>query len=104
MSSNESAVTLRITGMTCASCANRIERRLNRVDGVEASVNFATEHAHVVAAQRTRTARVQSVREGRVKGSRPSLPLEQYAGRYTGRFYGDAIVTLDAVAAAGGVG
>ncbi len=38
---------LPITGMTCASCANRIERKLNRLDGVEATVNYATEHAAV---------------------------------------------------------
>ena len=36
-----------ITGMTCASCANRIERKLNKLDGVTASVNYATEKAHV---------------------------------------------------------
>ena len=36
--------------MTCASCAARIERRLNRLDGVEATVNFATEEANVRAA------------------------------------------------------
>jgi Cu+-exporting ATPase len=42
-------VDLDITGMTCASCANRIERRLNQLDGVEASVNYALETAHVVA-------------------------------------------------------
>ncbi|UQN31694.1 heavy metal translocating P-type ATPase [Brachybacterium kimchii] len=35
--------------MTCASCANRIERKLNKLDGVEASVNFATESARVTA-------------------------------------------------------
>jgi Cu+-exporting ATPase len=40
-------IDLSITGMTCASCANRIERRLNRIDGVTASVNYATELAHV---------------------------------------------------------
>ncbi|WJL97331.1 heavy metal translocating P-type ATPase [Microbacterium sp. ET2] len=33
--------------MTCASCANRIERKLNKLDGVTASVNYATEMAHV---------------------------------------------------------
>ena len=33
--------------MTCASCANRIEKRLNSLDGVEASVNYATEAASV---------------------------------------------------------
>ena len=38
---------LPITGMTCASCANRIERRLNKLDGVTASVNYATERAAV---------------------------------------------------------
>ena len=40
-------VDLDITGMTCASCANRIERKLNKIDGVQASVNFATERATV---------------------------------------------------------
>src|SRR6266545_7238381 len=40
-------VELPITGMTCASCANRIERKLNRLDGVSASVNYATETATV---------------------------------------------------------
>ncbi|GAB3879931.1 heavy metal translocating P-type ATPase [Terrabacter terrigena] len=41
---------LDITGMTCASCANRIERRLNKLDGVAATVNYATEKARVTAA------------------------------------------------------
>ena len=40
-------VELPITGMTCASCANRIERRLNKLDGVSASVNYATEKAKI---------------------------------------------------------
>jgi len=39
--------TLDLEGMTCASCAARIERKLNRLDGVEASVNYATELATV---------------------------------------------------------
>ena len=38
---------LPIEGMTCASCAARIERRLNKLDGVTASVNYATEKAAV---------------------------------------------------------
>ncbi|MCD6640234.1 MAG: heavy metal translocating P-type ATPase [Nocardioides sp.] len=38
---------LAIEGMTCSSCANRIERKLNKLDGVTASVNYATEKAHV---------------------------------------------------------
>jgi Cu+-exporting ATPase len=40
-------VELPITGMTCASCANRIERKLNKLDGVTATVNYATEKAAV---------------------------------------------------------
>src|SRR6476469_8230198 len=40
-------VELPITGMTCASCANRIERKLNKLEGVDASVNYATETATV---------------------------------------------------------
>jgi P-type Cu+ transporter len=36
-----------ITGMTCAACAARIEKKLNRLDGVSASVNYATERASV---------------------------------------------------------
>ncbi|MFV0432423.1 MAG: heavy metal translocating P-type ATPase [Leucobacter sp.] len=44
---NLAAVELQIGGMTCASCANRIERKLNKLDGVEATVNYATEKAKV---------------------------------------------------------
>ncbi|MGZ4633404.1 MAG: heavy metal translocating P-type ATPase, partial [Actinomycetes bacterium] len=40
-------IELRLGGMTCASCAARIEKKLNRLDGVAASVNFATETAAV---------------------------------------------------------
>ena len=40
-------VALDIGGMTCASCAARITKRLNKLDGVEASVNYATEQATV---------------------------------------------------------
>ncbi|WP_408994383.1 heavy metal translocating P-type ATPase [Streptomyces sp. 1268] len=44
------AVELAIGGMTCASCAARIEKKLNRMDGVEATVNYATEKAKVTYA------------------------------------------------------
>ena len=46
-SGTEREVRLRIDGMHCASCAARVERGLNRVDGVSASVNYLTEHATV---------------------------------------------------------
>jgi P-type Cu+ transporter len=42
-----SATELAIGGMTCASCAARVEKKLNRLDGVTATVNFATETARV---------------------------------------------------------
>ncbi|MFE5867237.1 heavy metal translocating P-type ATPase [Streptomyces roseifaciens] len=44
-------VELAIGGMTCASCAARIEKKLNRMEGVEATVNYATEKARVFHAE-----------------------------------------------------
>ncbi|GHD24776.1 carbonate dehydratase [Nocardiopsis kunsanensis] len=41
------SVELDVGGMTCAACANRVEKRLNKMDGVTATVNFATEKARV---------------------------------------------------------
>jgi Cu+-exporting ATPase len=46
-SDDEQVVDLAIIGMTCATCATRIERRLNKLPGVQAHVNYATENAHV---------------------------------------------------------
>ncbi|MDM7890565.1 heavy metal translocating P-type ATPase [Curtobacterium caseinilyticum] len=48
---NESVVELDITGMTCASCANRIERKLGKLPGVSATVNYATEQAQVTVTE-----------------------------------------------------
>ena len=42
-----STVDLAVGGMTCASCAARIEKKLNRIDGVTATVNYATEKARI---------------------------------------------------------
>ncbi|WP_053383146.1 heavy metal translocating P-type ATPase [Leucobacter celer] len=47
--SAERSYELEIGGMTCASCAMRIEKKLNRLDGIEATVNYATEKAKVRA-------------------------------------------------------
>ena len=44
----DDVVELDIAGMTCSACATRIERKLGRLDGVTASVNFATERATVI--------------------------------------------------------
>ncbi|GAA2468636.1 heavy metal translocating P-type ATPase [Streptomyces lavendulocolor] len=49
-------VELAIGGMTCASCAARIEKKLNRMDGVTATVNYATEKAKVAYADGVRVA------------------------------------------------
>ncbi|WP_019633647.1 heavy metal translocating P-type ATPase [Actinomadura atramentaria] len=43
----DSRIELSIGGMTCASCAARVEKRLNKIDGVTATVNYATEKARV---------------------------------------------------------
>ncbi|MGO1686112.1 MAG: heavy metal translocating P-type ATPase [Brachybacterium sp.] len=43
----EERYTFDVSGMTCAACANRIERKLNKLDGVSATVNYATERAVV---------------------------------------------------------
>ena len=49
-STAESQIQLDIGGMTCASCAARIEKKLNRMEGVTASVNYTTEKAKVTFA------------------------------------------------------
>ncbi|MFS4094605.1 heavy metal translocating P-type ATPase [Streptomyces sp. AF1A] len=51
-----SEVELLIGGMTCASCAARVEKKLNRMEGVSATVNFATEKAKVTYAEGVRVA------------------------------------------------
>ena len=57
------AVELSIEGMTCASCATRIEKKLNKVDGVVATVNYATATASVAAAAGVSTAELVRVVE-----------------------------------------
>ena len=47
----ERQVELTVSGMTCAACSSRVERKLNKLDGVQASVNFATGRARVRAGQ-----------------------------------------------------
>jgi Cu+-exporting ATPase len=49
------SVELIIGGMTCASCAARVEKKLNRMDGVSATVNYATEKAKVTFAEGVNT-------------------------------------------------
>jgi P-type Cu+ transporter len=70
-------VDLAIGGMTCSACAARIERRLNEIGGVEASVNFATETAHVRAPADVTADRL--VAEVEAAGYHATLPARQGA-------------------------
>jgi P-type Cu+ transporter len=68
---------LGIGGMTCASCAARIEKKLNRVDGVTASVNYATEKARVTFPASLPPERLVSVVEGiGYTATLPAPPVE----------------------------
>lgn len=77
-------VTLEISGMTCASCAMRIEKKLNRMPGVEASVNYATEKATVRLPEGTDVAEaiatVEKTGYGAVLPAPPSTDPEQADG------------------------
>ena len=73
--SSKERIELPITGMTCASCANLVERRLNKLEGVTASVNYATE-----------TASVEYV---------PAVAVEQLVGEIKAAGYGAAPATGD---------
>ena len=64
-------VDLAITGMTCASCAARVEKKLNKLDGVAATVNFATESARVTFPASLTVGDLISVVEQAGYGARP---------------------------------
>jgi len=70
------AIQLDIEGMTCASCATRIEKALNKVEGAEASVNYATERATILSDSSSLEALIQVVQstgyEASEHGDRPS--------------------------------
>ncbi|MBS4100428.1 heavy metal translocating P-type ATPase [Tsukamurella paurometabola] len=73
---------LAIEGMTCASCANRIERKLNKLDGVNATVNFATEKAHVTAPAGTdATVLIDTIEQAGYAAHLPAPAHDEPAGR-----------------------
>ncbi|MDX6624606.1 MAG: P-type Cu+ transporter [Solirubrobacterales bacterium] len=76
------AVELPISGMTCASCANRVERKLNELDGVSATVNYATEVAAVEydPAVIEPRALVETVAEAGYEASLPAPPDTEETG------------------------
>jgi len=74
----ERRVDLQIGGMTCASCAARIEKRLNRLPGVRATVNFATERASVrFAGDVQPEALVAAVEQAGYRAALPARAAEQ---------------------------
>jgi P-type Cu+ transporter len=74
------AVELSIDGMTCTSCAHRIEKKLNKLDGVTATVNFATEKAHVEYGDGvTPDQLVATVGEAGYQARLPELPVDTAA-------------------------
>ncbi|WP_432172095.1 heavy metal translocating P-type ATPase [Streptomyces sp. Tue6028] len=74
-----SEVELTIGGMTCASCAARVEKKLNRMDGVSATVNYATEKAKVSYPEGVRVADLIAtvVKTGYTAEEPPPPPLPE---------------------------
>jgi Cu+-exporting ATPase len=74
------SVELSLDGMTCASCAHRIEKKLNNLDGVTATVNFATEKARVEYGDEvTPEQLVATVEEVGYRARLPEAPTEAVA-------------------------
>lgn len=71
-------IELAIGGMTCAACAARIEKKLNRMDGVSATVNYATEKATVRYADAvTPDDLIETVQKTGYTAALPSAPAEE---------------------------
>ena len=68
---------LDLEGMTCASCAARIEKKLNRLDGVEATVNFATDQATVHCDTDVPVERLVAAVESAGYGAHPARPAHE---------------------------
>ena len=84
-------VDLTITGMTCASCSSRVERKLNKLEGVQAAVNLATEKARVQYAAPHTVAELLQVVESAGYGAAPLTgPGAPPAGDGAGADSGDA--------------
>jgi P-type Cu+ transporter len=71
------AAELIVTGMTCGSCAARIERRLNRLDGVSATVNYATGRAYFTSLGGRETAELIGVIKSTGYQAALPAPLEE---------------------------
>ncbi|WP_232660412.1 heavy metal translocating P-type ATPase [Pseudonocardia sp. TRM90224] len=96
---------LTIGGMTCASCANRVQRKLNKLEGVTATVNYATEKAHVTfPAELDPSALVEQVESAGYTAALPAPPSEEPAQApdpaqsLRERLAGSAVLALPVVA------
>ncbi len=92
-------VRLEIDGMTCASCATRIEKKLNRLGGVEATVNFATEEA-AVAYDPAQVQLEDLIRTVEAIGYHAELPVgrvKDETGAFRRRLVGAAVLTAPLV-------
>ena len=67
-------VEVAVSGMTCAACASRVERKLNRVDGLTANVNYATGKAVVTAPPEVSDAAIVETVEGAGYGAEIAEP------------------------------
>ena len=95
---------LDITGMTCASCANRIERKLNKLPGVHATVNYATEKATVTHPADVSSADLLATVEAagyaasvRAPASPPAADTEAEAGALRVRLMVATVLTVPVV-------
>ena len=73
-------IELDVSGMTCAACAARIEKRLNKMPGVRATVNYATERAIVLGMPADRTPEAVAVVEAAGYRASPAVDGEEAAG------------------------
>ncbi len=90
VSNGRAQVDLAIGGMTCASCAARIERKLNKLDGVSATVNFALETARVAYPPGVNLDDLIATVEATGYTAKPPLPAPQQAGETATAETGDA--------------
>jgi Cu+-exporting ATPase len=91
------AVELSIGGMTCASCANRIERKLNKLDGVTATVNYATEKAKVTFPEGLDPQTlIEQVEQAGYSAALPAPPAEHTSGQGSPQEEADELAPLRA--------
>ncbi|MFT4289396.1 heavy metal translocating P-type ATPase [Nocardioides sp.] len=98
MATEPQHVELDIEGMTCASCANRIERKLNKLDGVSAVVNFATEKARVdFPDEVTPEQLIETVRSAGYDATLPATAAEEPADPLRQRLIVSALLSIPVV-------